>query len=136
MTVWRDHDERTVSVRIAKLQDEDVVASDKTPAEPGVQPVEALGLTLAGLTPDLRQQMGIPDDIDGVVVMAVEDRSPAAEQGLRPGDVIRQVGSESVTRPQQVESLAQAARAENRQALLLLVNRGGNELFVALKVAA
>jgi hypothetical protein len=41
-----------------------------------------------------------------------------------------------VTRPQQVESLAQAARAENRQALLLLVNRGGNELFVALKVAA
>ncbi|MGE0116877.1 MAG: DegQ family serine endoprotease [Dongiaceae bacterium] len=136
VTVWRDHDERTVSVRIAKLQDEDVVASDKTPAEPGVQPVEALGLTLAGLTPDLRQQMGIPDDIDGVVVMAVEDRSPAAEQGLRPGDVIRQVGSESVTRPQQVESLAQAARAENRQALLLLVNRGGNELFVALKVAA
>ncbi len=134
VTVWRDHAEQTVSVEIAKLRDE-VAANDKTQAEPGVQPVESLGLTLAGLTPDLRQQLGIPDNIDGVVVMAVEDRSPAAEQGMRPGDVIRQVGSESVTRPQQVASLAQAARAENRQALLLLVNRGGNELFVALKVA-
>jgi serine protease Do len=136
VTVWRDHSERTVSVTIAKLQDDEVAANDRTPDDPGgVQPVDSLGLSLARLTPDLRQQLGIPDNIDGVVVMAVDDTSSAAEQGLQPGDVIRQVGSESVTRPQQVESLAQAARAENRQALLLLVNRGGNEIFVALKVA-
>jgi hypothetical protein len=40
-----------------------------------------------------------------------------------------------VATPQQVANLARAARAENRNAVLLLVNRQGDELFVAVDVA-
>ncbi len=67
--------------------------------------------------------------------MDVAAESPAAEQGLRPGDVIERVGSEPVTTPEQVATLAKAAQAENRAAVLLLINRQGDSIFVAVKVA-
>ena len=135
--IWRDHARQTVTVQVAKLADEQVAANDNgngAPA-PAADSVETLGLTLASLTPDLRQQFGIPETVDGVVVTSVADDGPAAKRGLQPGDVIEQVGSAPVATPQQVASLAKAARAENRNAVLLLVNRQGDEIFVAVDVA-
>jgi serine protease Do len=138
VTLWRDHGKQTVTVQVAKLADEQVAANDNQPEAPDAGPadsVETLGLTLASLTPDLRRQFGIPETVDGVVVTSVADDGPAARRGLQPGDVIEQVGSAPVATPQQVANLAKAARAENRNAVLLLVNRQGDELFVAVDVA-
>jgi serine protease Do len=138
VTLWRDHGKQTVAVQVAKLADEQVAANDNQPEAPDAGPadsVETLGLTLASLTPDLRRQFGIPETVDGVVVTSVADDGPAARRGLQPGDVIEQVGSAPVATPQQVANLAKAARAENRNAVLLLVNRQGDELFVAVDVA-
>jgi serine protease Do len=138
VTLWRNRATQTVTVEVAKLADEQVAAHDnqpETPAAPAADSVETLGLTLASLTPDLRQQFGIAETINGVVVTSVADDGPAAKRGLQPGDVIEQVGSAPVATPQEVASLAKAARAENRDAVLLLVNRQGDELFVAIEVA-
>ncbi len=136
VTVWRDHAKKTVSVEIAKLADDKVAANDsQQPADPSASPVDTLGLTLASLTPDLRQQFGIDESVNGVVVTSVADEGPAAKQGLQPGDVIEQVGSAPVATPEQVASLAKAAQAEKRNAVLLLVNRQGDEIFVAVEVA-
>jgi len=135
LTVWRDHAKKTVSVDIARLADDQVAANDSQPVDPSASPVDTLGLTLASLTPDLRQQFGIDESVNGVVVTSVADEGPAAKQGLQPGDVIEQVGSAPVATPEQVASLAKAAQAEKRNAVLLLVNRQGDEMFVALKMA-
>jgi serine protease Do len=138
VTLWRDHATQTVTVEVAKLADDQVAANDnqpEAPAAPASDAVETLGLTLASLTPDLRQQFGIADTINGVVVTSVADDGPAAKRGLQPGDVIEQVGSDPVATPQQVANLAKAAHAENRNAVLLLVNRQGDEIFVAVDVA-
>jgi len=137
VTLWRDHAEKTVTVEVAKLSDEQVVADAdaNAPAAPTADSVETLGLTLTSLTPDLRQEFGIPETVAGVVVTAVADDGPAAKRGLQPGDVIEQVGSDPVATPQQVAKLAKAAHAENRNAVLLLVNRQGDEIFVAVDVA-
>jgi serine protease Do len=138
VTLWRDHATQTVTVEVAKLADDQVAANDnqpEAPVAPASDAVETLGLTLASLTPDLRQQFGIADTINGVVVTSVADDGPAAKRGLQPGDVIEQVGSDPVATPQQVANLAKAAHAENRNAVLLLVNRQGDEIFVAVDVA-
>jgi serine protease Do len=138
VTLWRDHATQKVTVEVAKLADDQVAANDnqpEAPAAPASDAVETLGLTLASLTPDLRQQFGIADTINGVVVTSVADDGPAAKRGLQPGDVIEQVGSDPVATPQQVANLAKAAHAENRNAVLLLVNRQGDEIFVAVEVA-
>ncbi len=138
VTLWRDHARQTVTVDVAKLAEDQVAANDNQPEAPAAAAadlVETLGLTLASLTPDLRRQFGIAETINGVVITSVADDGPAAKRGLQPGDVIEQVGSAPVATPQQVASLAKAARAENRDAVLLLVNRQGDEIFVAVEVA-
>ena len=136
LRIWRDGAELTAATEIAKLQAQDRVAAIETePAGPvGAVSSKTLGLSLAAATPELRQRYGLADTVAGVVVVGVDADGPAAEQGLRPGDVIERVAAMEVSVPAQVEAAADAARAANRPALLL-VNRDGNELFVAVKVA-
>jgi len=149
LTVWRDGAKQSVSVQIAKLQaDQEAAASPNDENGSGDnsdngngssdvtgQPAAALGLTLSRITPDVRQQFEIPDAVKGVVVTDVDANGPAAQQGIQPGDVIEQVAQKDVTTPREVQSLAQQARAAHRNAVLLLVNRQGNELYVAVKFA-
>lgn len=92
------------------------------PGGPAV--LSVAGLRLGALEP------GMPGygRIDGVAILAVAPGSPAAQAGLRPGDVILAANRMRVTSP---ESLA-AALAAGRGAAALLVWRDGRELFVVL----
>jgi serine protease Do len=93
-----------------------------------------LGVELSALTPDLRQQLGLDDSVTGVVVTDVTEDGPAAAQGLRQGDVIEQVAHSKVSDPAQVDKAVQQAVAAKKSAVLLLVNRQGDEVFLAIKV--
>ncbi|KIM11290.1 MAG: serine protease [Sulfuricurvum sp. PC08-66] len=50
-----------------------------------------LGLNLESITPQLRQRYGLPNGINGACVTHVAPNTPAAQTGLREGDVIIQV---------------------------------------------
>lgn len=86
------------------------------------------GITAQELTPSIRDQLGLSPQTRGVVISDLEQDSPAAQQGLQPGDVI-----ESINR-QPVRSLAdfdrQAAGATGDA--LLRVNRQGASAFVVI----
>lgn len=56
----------------------------------------------------------------------------AAEHGLRPGDVIVKVGQAAVDGPKQAAERIEAAKKANQKAVLLLLDRRGEELFMAL----
>ena len=75
--------------------------------------------------------LGLPSDVDGAVVAAVEPGSPAAEKGLRPGDVITRVNQQAVGNVAEVVAALNAARDRDETALLL-VRRGDAQQFVAL----
>ncbi|WP_456322315.1 DegQ family serine endoprotease [Hydrogenimonas sp.] len=49
------------------------------------------GLTLQEITPQIRKQMGIADDIQGVMVTDVKPESKADKAGFMPGDIIIQI---------------------------------------------
>lgn len=136
LSILRDSAKETIEVKIEKPdKDEQIATSETGPASPSGETAEALGLTLARITPYLRQQYDLSSDISGVVIVNVSNDGPAADQDLRRGDVIVAVGQEAVTSPDQVEILAQKARAAARDAVLLLINREGNDLYVAVRVA-
>jgi serine protease Do len=86
------------------------------------------------VTPELRAELQIPKGVDGVVVTNI-DPGPIFEQGLRVGDLIRQVAHEAVTSPAQVDELVRNATSGGKDAVLLLVNRQGHDLFLGLKPA-
>ena len=82
----------------------------------------------------MRQQLGLADDVRGVVIVDVAEGSPAAQQGCRQGDIIEQVARRKVSSPADVDRLVEQAASKNPPSVLLLVNRQGNEIFLAVKV--
>ncbi|HYC26188.1 MAG TPA: PDZ domain-containing protein, partial [Roseiarcus sp.] len=91
------------------------------------------GMELSGLTDDLRKSFQIKDNVKGVVVSHVEPNSPAAEKGLRPGDVIQEVNQVAVNDPDDLNKAIDTAKKTGKKSALLLVsNAAGDARFVAL----
>jgi serine protease Do len=128
--LWRRGGVVTVAVTVAELPAEQAAAKTEPPAEALSLP--ELGLSLATITAELRDQFGLDEDADGVVVTEVEDDSDAAEQGVRPGDIIRAVTMEEVTSLAEITAKLDEARAAGERTVLLLVEEAGEMSFVDL----
>jgi serine protease Do len=87
------------------------------------------GVSVDQLTPEIARQLEMPRGATGVVVTSVERGTPAAEAGLRRGDVITQVNQKSVSNPREFEQ----ALGRAGEPVLLLVNRGGGSVFVVVR---
>jgi len=130
--VLRNGKTETISVEIAKLpaSQEKVASAD----ENGPAVDDQLGLSLSALTPKVRREFSVPDEIEGVLVTGIRDDGPARETGVGPGDVIVRVGSEAVKTPSEVAKQVKAAKEADRNAVMLLINHQGDQRFVALKL--
>jgi len=139
VTVWRKHKELTLDVKVGELKDNVEQASattNKAPAPPPGTAVKTLGLSVADLTPELRERYQLANDSAGVVVTDIDKDGPAAEKGMRAGDVITEVAQESVKTPADVVKKVDAATKAGRKSLLLLVDRQGDLRFYALKIGS
>jgi serine protease Do len=86
-----------------------------------------LGLAVANLDDQARQQINAPENLHGVVVENVRPDSPADDAGLQPGDVILQVNRKPATSADQFIGAVHAA--PQNQDLLLLVWSKGNASY-------
>ncbi|MEM8569745.1 MAG: Do family serine endopeptidase [Pseudomonadota bacterium] len=138
VVVLRDGSREQLTVEIGLLEDEPTLAA-ATIDEPDddAAPLESaiLGMTVAATTPALRDQYGLDTDLTGLVVRSVDTSSDAYSKGMREGDVITEVGQESVTSPQDMIRRIDAAEAAGRNSILLLVRRDGAPRFVALNLS-
>jgi serine protease Do len=98
---------------------------DQDSAQPGH--TGKLGLAVANLDDQARQQINAPENIHGVVVETVRPDSPADDAGLQPGDVILQVNRKPATDANQFIGAVHAA--PQNQDLLLLVWSKGNASY-------
>ena len=71
---------------------------------------------------------------EGVVVTSVDPNSPSADRGVKEGDVIVEVGGKSVATPGEVREAINAARADNKNSVLVRVKSGDSSRFVAMPV--
>ena len=85
---------------------------------------DRLGATLAPITPAAREQLGLDDDVDGVVITSLDGTGLAADAGLEVGDVILQVGDTDVRSPSDVDQALHAAKTD---AVLLQIERARRE---------
>lgn len=135
--VWRNGKQISVPVALGKMPEQTAAATESGKhGGSTVQPSSVLGLSLAPINRDMRDRYDLSDDAKGVVVVDVKSGSPASDAGFSAGDVIVKVGDKSVAGPHDVIEAVQAASKDKRKAVLFLVQRGGNERFVALPVAA
>jgi serine protease Do len=96
--------------------------------------VKTLGLTLSGVTADLKEKFSLAGDTKGVVVVDVAKDSPAAAKGVRPGDLIMEAAQEEVKSPGEVGTKIEEAKKFGRKSILLLVERQGDLRFIALRL--
>ena len=135
LSIWRDGKEFQVDLKVAALDPSRPPPPAAEPEKPKPPPsIDALGLKLAKLSPELRKQFSVPDGAKGVVVVEVPQNSPGSAQGLRPGDLVVAVGHTPVGAPEEVQQLAAAARKAGRHNVLVRVEREGNPRFLALPV--
>jgi serine protease Do len=100
--------------------------------------IDALGVTLAALTDELRTRFELGESVAGVVVVDVAPEGPAGDNGLRVGDVVTEVGQERVTSPAEIARKVEQAKSAGRSSVLLLVEQGGRRgqpAFMALRIA-
>lgn len=133
LTILRGGKTRTVTARLAELEPgEGEVPPAPSPGDADGSP-SRLGLQIAALTPELARRAGLSPSARGVLIVGVQNGSPAAEMGLRPGDLIERVGQTAVTTPAQVQ--AEIKRILGKQTgdtknVALYVNRRGERRFV------
>ncbi len=135
----RDGKPKTYKVKIGKLESETQEASVVQPGQsvtPGApeKGATSLGLTLTPLTAEIRDRFQIPAETRGVLVSAVDPKSPAAEKGVQPGDVVVEVGLEPVSTPEDVIKKVKALESSGKKSILLLLSRQGNIEFVPVPV--
>jgi serine protease Do len=134
--IWRNANNETLQVKVGKAPTETLAENEKPggTAAPTADEtkVPSVGLTLGRLTNDARQELKLDQNVKGALVTDVDGTGAAADQGLRPGDVIVKVGSAAIDGPKQAAEHIADAKKQNKKAVLVLLNRHGNELFVAL----
>ncbi len=131
--LWRDGKSETLNFAVGQLDAEKTAMADAPKAESSADvAVSELGIEVATLDAGQAQQMGLPQDQGGVLVTGVDADGGAADKGIAAGDVILSVNQAQVTSPDDLTKAVTAAKVAHRNAALLLVERQGNRLFVAV----
>ena len=140
VVLWRDGHERTVQVTVGELPDDvkPVLASATPDKKVLTKPTElaGIGLKIAPITDESRDKFQLPADQKGVLITDVAPNSPAAEKGLKAGDVIVEVQQEEVKTPADVTDRVDRFRKANRRSVLMLVQTGDGLHWVPLSLAA
>ena len=135
MTVWRDGKSVNLSVTVGG-NDGDQKQASLGKDEGKTQSGPSIGIALADLTPDVRQELNLPDNVTGAVVANVNPDKPAAAAGIQAGDVIVSVNDKAVLGAGDVKTAIANAARSGRKSVLLLVERGTEKTFVAVPFSA
>ncbi len=135
VTVFRDGKTVTLKVTLGRREEAEAIpaAQSREDAAPD-EPTEMLGLTLSPVTDQLREELNLKPNTQGLVVMDVDETTEAYEKGLRAGDVITEAGQQKLSSAKDLQDRVDEARDAGRKSLLLLVRRAGEPRFVALSI--
>jgi serine protease Do len=120
----RGEAEHTVTVKLGELPTTQASVESNRDGSLNV----LAGVSVENLNPEATKELGLPAGTPGVVVTDVGASSAAADAGLRRGDVIQEVNRKPVNNTSDFEHALAGSKEEN----LLLVNRNGSTLYLAV----
>jgi serine protease Do len=122
----RKREKRNVQVKVGELK----ASLEEVPSGPESE--YGLGMTLEEVTPELAKQYDLPET-SGLIIVKVENNSPAAEADLREGDIILEIDQTPVKRL--AAFVRMMRRYKKGDTVLFLINREGSTLFVTFTIS-
>ena len=92
-------------------------------------------MKVAPVSQDLKDKFQLQEGQKGVVVTDVSPNTPAADRGLKPGDIILEVQQNPVAAPGDIQKQVEAARKADRKFVLMLIQREGGVQYVPLSLS-
>jgi len=119
--ILRDGKQQNVEVKVGEFH-----ANTETADNAGGESHNGgkLGLAVDDISPEVRQQLHLPEQVNGAAIEGVRPASPAEEAGLSVGDVILEVNRHPVASAEKFASEVHAAPA-GKDILLLVWSNGG-----------
>jgi serine protease Do len=102
-------DGKRMKIDVDLVEREEVAGDAESGDEPGDSGIEWLGLEYQDLSPGLRQNLGVPEEVVGVVVRDVAGSSPLYDEGVASGDVVTEVNGRPVTDAEAFEAAVAGA---------------------------
>ena len=124
LEVWRDRAVKRLSVSVEELKENATVARSGSGAQ-GADAIDRIGLSVRVLTSAEKQQLHT-----GGSVIVVDSDGPAADAGIRSGDVILAANR---VRIESIEDLRSAVKSSGRTASLL-IQRENQQQIVAIRI--
>ena len=130
LSIIRDGREQQVNAKLGELTAESAKSERSSGGSGNAAGDQRLGVSVEPLTSDLAGQLGLPKGTQGVVVRGLEPDGPAARAGVQTGDVIVAVNRQPV---RSASDITAALKGASSRPSLLLINRGGQNLFLTVK---
>lgn len=126
LTVLRNGKKMYIKVIPSRRPDDVSTKISQATPQSSVEKESKIGLSITNLTPKLREELGVPSDISGVVITKIKKNSKAAEKGLFMYDIISEADNKKISNVTDLER----ALEEAKDVILLKVYRqdltGGN----------
>jgi serine protease Do len=122
----RDGTTKNINVKLAELPNDEIGQSGNEQSGSGPANTKAgafEGVTVADLDQQARQQLQLPDNIQGVVVTDIDPESNSADAGLQRNDIIVEINRQLVGGADDAVKLCQQAKGS--QILLKIWRREG-----------
>jgi serine protease Do len=138
MNVWRNGKTVELQTAVGELPNNDQVAS----AEGGGQEEEqaaradAMGMHFAPLNNQLRRELHIGKDVQGVAITRVDPGSAADDVGFSTGDVVVAIDQQPVKTPQEAAAKLKEIAASPKKSALILLNRHGVTQYVGVTLGS
>jgi serine protease Do len=124
--ILRDGSSKTLEVTVQPMPGSEELAKNNTPN--GTDNGTLNGVGVSDLDQQARQELKVPDSIKGVVVTEVQADSPAAEAGLKQGDVIQEINRHPVKTADEAVRLTE--NTKDKVSLLRIWSNGGSHYLV------
>lgn len=138
VVLWRQGKEVEVKITVSEMKDAKSVrtVSGNRPVDTAASKnIYLLGVTVAEITPELRQKYRLTKGASGLVVLSVSEKSDAALKGLKPGDLLVELDRKSVPDFKSLGIWEKEAAEMGQESAFVLIDRNGERFFAVVRFA-
>jgi serine protease Do len=128
LAILRNGEQKSLTVTLGQMSDQQQARAENGDSDNSDSNSGQLGLSVAPAQDYSDTRSG------GLVVTEIDPGAPAAESGLRTGDIILDVSGKAVSSPTELRSAIRQASSESKRSVLLKVQTADGTRFVALPI--